>query len=105
MLSFGKNPYGQQEYEEVLEKLKSGYRLPYPRETEHVTSWIPENVYAIISEKCFVENPDERADFDEVIKLIEDHLFESEMSHYTQMIETYESDYASNYLEIGNKYS
>ena len=105
ILSFGQNPYGRQEYEEVLTKLKSGYRLPYPIDTKNVTSWHPEEMYSAVTQRCFEEDPDKRANFNEVLKLIEDTLTEAEKSYYAQMIATYESDYSSNYIKIGDSSS
>lgn len=102
ILSFGKIPYGRQEYDEVLEKLKNGYRLPYPKDTENITSWLPEKVYSSISQICFVQDPDERANFDDVVELLEGHLNEEEKSDYLDMIDTYESEYACNYHNFGN---
>ena len=92
----------RQGYEEVLEKLRSGYRLPYPKETKNVTSWHPEKMYSAITLRCFEEEPDKRANFKEVVKLIEVNLTETEKSIYAQMIDTYESDCSSNYIKIGN---
>ena len=100
ILSFGDNPYGRQEYEEVLERLKSGYRLQYPKDTENTTSWLPENVYSSISESCFVEDPNERANFDDVVRILEDQLTENEKSDYVRLIDTYDSDYACNYVKL-----
>ena len=102
ILSFGKIPYGQQQYEEVLEKLKNGYRLQYPKDTENIISWLPDKVYSSIAQICFVEDPDERANFDKVVELLEGHLNEEEKLEYLSMIDTYESEYACNYRKFGN---
>ena len=37
ILSFGRTPYGRQEYEEVLRKLESGYQLFFPEDCKGIS--------------------------------------------------------------------
>ena len=45
-------------YNQVIEKLKDGERLPEPQ-------YCPSNVYAVVMKRCWTENPNERLNFDE----------------------------------------
>ena len=45
ILAFGKEPYGQQEYNEVLKHLLKGNRLPCPNSAKNITTWSPQNLY------------------------------------------------------------
>jgi len=38
IFSFAQVPYGHQTFEEVLEKLKDGYRLPCPEDVQSILS-------------------------------------------------------------------
>ena len=49
MFSFGKSPYGHSSFNEVLQKLIGGYRLPCPNELKKVNNWSPENIYNKLS--------------------------------------------------------
>ena len=57
MLSFGKSSYGHQEYEEVLSRLENGYRLQCPNEASKISSWNAKELYATISNQCFIAIP------------------------------------------------
>ena len=103
MFSFGKTPYGHQEYNEVLEKLENGYRLPCPKEVESISSWSPVTFYKELSDNCFIEDPNNRASFSDISKLIEKQLLAQEQGSYFQMNESYQKKKASNYLKIGNR--
>ena len=103
MFSFGRNPYGQQQYDEVLEKLQDGYRLPCPKEVENVSSWSPISFYNELSDSCFIEEPKKRISFSDVSKLIEKQLLSEEQRFYSQMNHFYEKRKSTNYLKIGNR--
>lgn len=103
ILSFGSNPYGQLDYDEVIEKLERGYRLPCPREADHCESWSPVLLYNQLSKICFLADPENRASFLDVVRVIENTLSSNEKKCYEQMCEVYESTRAVNYLKIGNK--
>ena len=53
ILSFGRTPYGQQEYDELLDKLKTGYRLSFPDEAKQILSWSPQSLFQSLSKMCF----------------------------------------------------
>ena len=99
ILSFGRNPYGPQDYNEVLEQLENGYRLPCPRDIDEISTWSPEGLYNKISAICFVSDPLERAHFSKVVKLIEKELSQEEIMRYTQMSEKYQTSCANQYLQ------
>ena len=103
MLSFGRDPYGKQDYDEVLPKLENGYRLPCPKDTDWVSSWSPKTLYKILSEKCFVENPEKRATFSDVVQIIEKLLHAEEKTQYTEKEKIYQETRAKNYLRIGRR--
>ena len=103
ILSFGKTPYGPQDYDEVVNKLNDGYRLPCPSEIEPILSWSPKKLYTSLSEKCFVEDPEKRANFSHITELFEEYLSGDEKKQYFQMNEVYEKTRAANYLKICNK--
>jgi serine/threonine protein kinase len=103
MFSFGKNPYGHQSYDEVLEKLDMGYRLPCPKEVENISSWSPVTFYKELSDNCFMEDPNNRASFSDVSTRIMKELFPEEQESYFQMNESYQKLKAINYLKIGNR--
>ena len=100
IFSFGRNPYGQQEYDEVLAKLDKGDRLTYPGNLENISSWEPESFYNNLTEECFKTDPDKRASFDDVVKLIEER-FENEKESYIEMEECYQETLGDNYLKLG----
>ena len=103
ILSFGKIPYGHQEYEEVLKRLKNGYRLSCPEEVNEITSWNVKQMYENISTQCFVADPKKRANFRDVGKIIEEYLPDAEKKQYDLMCRTYQKTRAEKYIKIGNK--
>ena len=103
ILSFGRTPYGRQEYEEVLRKLESGYQLSFPDDCKSISSWSPEQMYKEIAGRCFVTNPDIRQSFSDVVKSLEIYLTQEEKNSYSRMNEMYQNIRAANYLRIGKK--
>ena len=103
ILSFGRDPYGKQDYDEVLPKLENGYRLPCPKDIDWVSSWSPKTLYKILSEKCFVENPEKRATFSDVVQIIEKLLHAEEKTQYTEKEKIYQETRANNYHRIGRR--
>ena len=86
ILSFGASPYGQQEYEEVLDKLQKGHRLTCPKKIKSLkTSWVPKKVYEKVSQSCFKEDPLERASFSDVIDILKKVLRQDEIDDYDRM--------------------
>ena len=100
IFSLGKVPYGQQSYDEVLDKLKKGYTLPAPDEFEYINIWSPIALYKSVSEKCFIGDPNERSSFMDIVKMIEDELDEEEKSNYKNMKEVYNLTNTENYLKL-----
>ena len=98
IFSFGGVPYGQQQYEEILERLETGYRLSCPNDVKEISSWNPEILYNTISKHCFVAEPESRASFIDVVQIIEKHLTSKELSNYQKMKNIYQNSLAEKYL-------
>ena len=98
IFSFGGIPYGQQQYEEVLERLETGYRLTCPNDVKAISSWNPEILYNTISENCFVAEPESRASFNDVVQIIEKQMTSKELSIYQKMKNIYQNSLAEKYL-------
>ena len=92
MFSFGRSPYGRCSYDEVLEKLLNGYRLPCPEGFGKITTWSPQDVYTKLSTICFVTEPKDRAGFSDVVKTLEDELRKEEIENYILENRTYEEN-------------
>ena len=63
--------------------------------------WSPETLYRNISGMCFTEDPDDRANFTDVIKTIKKELTEKEISTNEIMQSRYQSDCGDYYLQLG----
>ena len=98
ILSFGDMPYGFTSFDEVLEKLQSGYRLPFPDVAKDILSWSPRNLYENVSKICFTKDFANRASFTTVIECIETELLRDEKVLYGQMNESYLQIRANNYI-------
>ena len=98
VLSFGKEPYAFQKFDEVLDELQKGYRLSCPKECKHILSWSPERLYNKLSMACFVADPTDRATFSDVVALIEKDLSQEEIENYTQMSEKDQFIREANYI-------
>ena len=103
ILSLGRIPYGHQGYDEVVSKLKSGYRLPCPDGQEYISSWSPEKFFNKISDVCFIADPNERALFSDVVEIIKQQLTEGELDFYNKMKESYKSKRCETYLRMNKK--
>ena len=103
ILAFGKEPYGKQGYNEVLQQLKNGYRLSCPETVDNILSWSPQDLYRKISLACFVANPKHRATFSSVVEIISKELFPHEKEHYDGMISSYQKITASHYFKINTE--
>ena len=101
LLSFGRTPYGFQEYSDVIQQLESGFRLQCPKEVQTVLSWSPQILYQTLSDACFDANPENRASFSDVVEILEKELTEKEIATYVQMSELYQSAHTENYLKFG----
>ena len=100
IFSFGKTPYGQKQYDEVISQLESGNPLSCPSEVKGITSWDPEIVYEDIKKLCFIEDPNERGTFSQVVETIERHLSEDELSSYQEMEEKYQTERSIYYMHL-----
>ena len=100
-MSFGRIPYGHQEYNDVVQQIEKGYRLPCPQDMKEVKTWSPLVLYDELAKVCFIGDPDERATFSDVAKIIEKELSAKEMLNYERMTEEYQCSRMSNYLNIG----
>ena len=89
IFSLGRTPYGHISYIVLLDQLESGYRLPCPKEIENISSWSPKQIYDKLSKVCFVSDPLERANFSQVVEIIEDDLSENEKASYKNMQQIY----------------
>ena len=89
ILSFGTEPYGHQQQDELLQKLKAGFRLSFPEDSRDISCWSPEKVFNDLSNICFVSAPEERGDFGDILKLIKRELLPEELSDYQKRKETY----------------
>ena len=105
ILSFGRLPYGRAGYNEVFAQLEDGYRLPCPSEVKHVSQWSPEILYKDLSTLCFKADPEDRATFPEVVKIIEKHFTADELQLNAQMSQSYESKWCIHYLKLGSQRS
>ena len=103
LLSCGRIPYGHDDYKDVLEKLEDGYRLPCPPDVKNITTWDPKKLYEIVSKICFEAEPDDRATFSDVVKMIEKEMSNEEISEYERINEEYQSTCARNYMKIGQR--
>lgn len=98
ILSFGDMPYGSMSFDEVLEKLQLGYRLPFPDVAKDIQSWGARNLYENLSKICFVNDFTNRASFTTIIERIETELLQDEKALYAQMHESYLQIRANNYI-------
>ena len=103
IFSFGKTPYGHQEFNEVVSQLEDGYRLPCPSEVKIVTTWDPVEVYEKVTSLCFQEDPNKRGTFCKVVDAIESHLGEEELSFYTEMEKKYKTERSDYYSRLVNR--
>ena len=91
ILSFGRMPYGQQDYDELEEKIESGYRLTCPREAKSIDTWSPETLFKELSSICFISDPDDRGNFSDVVVIIEKQLTSEELTQYSKIKSEYDS--------------
>ena len=98
ILSFGKMPYGPQGFDELMQLFDNGFQLPCPIDAKRITTWPVDQFYKRVSEKCFIQDPNERSTFTEIVKIIEKELFETEMGEHKLFQEKYEAIHRSNYV-------
>ena len=76
--------------EDVLDRLKTGYRLPCPKELEYITTWSPEKLYNKLSNLCFKAEPNDRGSFKDIVEVLEGELTKDELNNYVDQCEAYE---------------
>ena len=101
IMSLGRAPYGAQGYDEVLERLNDGYRLPYPSDITDGSHSYLQKVYTDISNMGFVAEPSNRGSFSDVVTRLEAELSEMEKEQCAEMVRIYQEEKAANYLRIG----
>ena len=103
IFSFGRIPYGPQDFNDVISQLEKGCRLPCPYEVKDVSTWKVQRVYEDVTELCFVQDPNERGTFSHVVSVIENHLSEEELSFYAGMQEKHKLERSDYYTRLGKK--
>ena len=98
IFSFGRLPYGQQGYKEVLDQLQKGWRLQCPKEINPISSWSPKTIYNKLATVCFVSDPIARAHFSQVVEIIESGLSREDQTRYKAMVEKNTTSCANRYL-------
>lgn len=83
IFNYGSTPYPTIEKEDLLEKLKLGYRMERPE-------CCPEEVYDKIMMKCWEWDAKKRPSFDEIVKLFKELIENSGSECLTKMLEKQE---------------
>jgi len=91
IFSLGKEPYAGKNSEEMISKLKEGYRLPCPEEVTKESSWSPTEIYNQLADACFVSEPMKRATFSDIVQTLEAALDDKEKEEYQELTEQYAS--------------
>merc|ERR1712141_715807 len=91
IFSLGKEPYAGQNSEEMILKLKDGYRLPCPEEVTKESNWSPTEIYNQLADACFVSEPMKRATFSDIVQTLEAALDDKEKDEYKELTEQYAS--------------
>merc|ERR1712038_509918 len=91
IFSLGKEPYAGQNSEEMILKLKDGYRLPCPEEVAEESNWSPTEIYNQLADACFVSEPMKRATFSDIVQTLEAALDDKEKDEYKELTEQYAS--------------
>ena len=102
-MSLGRDPYGKQSFDEVLEQLNEGYRLPFPSDITDDSRCYLQTIYLDISSAGFVAEPNDRCNFLDVVKMIEAEMTELEKFQHTEMARLYQKEKADRYLRMGQK--
>ena len=100
MFSFGRSPYGRCSYDDVLQKVLGGYRLPCPEELHDITSWSPQDLYKKLSKICFAAEPNDRGSFYDVVEAIENELTKVELDNYIKENKDYEDTNIDAFLRL-----
>ena len=89
LFSLGREPYGHQTYDEVLDQLKKGYHLPCPEIINKIQNWPAKEFYDEVATKCFVIDVNRRSSFTELVEFIKSKLTEKELGCYDAVTNVY----------------
>ena len=85
--------------EDLIEKLQNGYSLPCPKYIDDTHKFSPIELYTKLAHRCFILKPENRADFSEVVKIIEEQLSDEEINIYETTKEKY-NERAQKYIRL-----
>ena len=104
ILSMGEQPYPGLSQHEVLDALRIGERLQFPKCTTQFETWPLKEFYNELSELCFEENPLRRACFSEIIATLNRYIPGEELSDYRNISKSFsrQSSKNSNTTETSN---
>ena len=89
LLAFGKKPYGFLDPDNVIENIKLGHYLPCPDDAREIEGWPARQLYHEVTRRCFVPEPENRADFFEIGGIIENYLTSEESIIYSDIKNDY----------------
>ena len=81
ILSLGQEPYMGKEVEATVEEIKNGYRLSCP---QSLLSWGQE-FYQEITTQCWTSDPQKRANFSNLVEILEKHLSYEELEEHKDL--------------------
>ena len=74
-------------------------------EARKIKHWSPEALYKPFSKKCFTKTSEGRANFSEVVAMIEKNLLPEEIRAYTERSRMYQSYYVENYFRFSSSHN
>ena len=89
LFSLGNEPYNQEEYQDVLEKLNNGYYLQCPEEVDRIRSWSAKEIYNNLAKMCFVKKEFDRSSFSDIIRYLALKLSNNELIQYESLRSSY----------------
>ena len=89
LLAFGKKPYGFLDPDNVIENIKLGHYLSCPDDAREIEGWPARQLYHEVTRRCFVPEPENRADFFEIGGIIENYLTSEESIIYSDIKNDY----------------
>ena len=89
LFSLGNEPYNQEEYQDVFEKLNNGYYLQCPVEVDRIQSWPAKEIYNNLAKMCFVKKEFDRSSFCDIIRYLALKLSNNELIQYESLRSSY----------------